>query len=88
MHDIVSAATARSGKPVGKFIQKHDVCKRYENSQSRSILNRSDWFDRFQTRKAGWRKTKEIVDSVVDSNNSQILLRSIRESIKTRLCVA
>jgi hypothetical protein len=66
-----------------KFIQKHDVCKRFENSQPRSILNQSDRFDRFQARKAGRRKTKEIVDSVVDSNNSQILLRSIRESTNT-----
>jgi hypothetical protein len=56
------------------------LCKRCENSQSRSILNWSDRFDRLQARKAGWRKTKETADSVVDGNNSQILLRSIRES--------
>ena len=54
--------------------------RRCENSQSRSILNRSDRFDRLQARKAGWRKTKETANSVVDGNNSQILLRSIRES--------
>jgi hypothetical protein len=41
-----------------KFIQNHDVCKRCENGQSRSMLNRSDRFDWLQARKAGWRKFK------------------------------